>query len=42
MKNSEIILTNVDCIDEIEKFKKVLVEFNNSTILTKQKLIFQR
>ena len=39
-KNSEIILTNVDCIDEIEKFKKVLVEFNNSTILTKQKINF--
>ena len=30
----------MDCIDEIEKFKKVLVEFNNSTILTKQKINF--
>lgn len=41
-KNSEIILTNVDCIDEIEKFKKVLVQFNNSVILTKQKIDFSQ
>ena len=39
-KNSEVILTNVDCIDEIEKFKKVLVQFNNSTIITKEKINF--
>ena len=30
----------MDCIDEIEKFKKVLVKFNNSIILTKQKINF--
>ena len=33
-----IMLFNVDSIDEIEKFKKVLSECNNSVIITKTKL----
>ena len=38
--NSNIILTNVDHIDEIEKFKKVLSLYENSTIITKRKIDF--
>ena len=35
---SDIILANVDHIDEIEKFKKVLNNYKSSIILTKKKI----
>ena len=39
---SDIILANVDHIDEIEKFKKVLNNYKSSIILTKKKFNFEK
>lgn len=38
--NTDIILFNVDYFDEIDKFKKVLKNFNSSTIISSRKLDF--
>ncbi len=38
--NTDIILFNVDYFDEIDKFKNVLKNFNNSTIISSRKLDF--
>lgn len=38
---TDIILFNVDCFDDIDKFKKLLNNYNHSTIITNKKLNFK-